>query len=176
MKPIQDYYPDDVSHCYGSGRLAEDLSSGVQSIDMQGIEYPIKVRVENVDIRLQDASGSGLNERLKSGEEVVISNSSVSKLKVTGDIIPEVYSLDQNYPNPFNPSTKIEFSIPEDVNNVTLTIYNTLGQKVAELVNSKMEAGKYSYVWNASDVATGLYIYELRTDKFVSVKKMILLK
>jgi hypothetical protein len=47
---------------------------------------------------------------------------------------------------------------------------------VAELVNSKMEAGKYSYVWNASDVATGLYIYELRTDKFVSVKKMMLLK
>ena len=121
-------------------------------------------------------TGNGLNERLKSGEEVVISNSSVNKLMVSGDIIPATYSLEQNYPNPFNPSTKIEFSIPEDVNNVTLTIYNALGQRVAELVNSKMEAGKYSYVWNASDVATGLYIYELRTDKFVSVKKMMLLK
>jgi hypothetical protein len=50
-----------------------------------------------------------------------------------------------------------------------------LGQKVLELVNSKLEAGRYSYVWNAGDAATGLYIYELRTDKFVSVKKMILL-
>ncbi|MBP9583516.1 MAG: T9SS type A sorting domain-containing protein, partial [Ignavibacterium sp.] len=85
-------------------------------------------------------------------------------------------ALEQNYPNPFNPSTKIEFSIPEDVNNVRLTIYNALGQRVAELVNSKMEAGKYSYIWNASNLATGLYIYELRTDKFVSVKKMMLLK
>ena len=127
-------------------------------------------------IKLQDETGKIVSERLKAGEEVVISNSTVSKLMVTSEVIPEVYSLEQNYPNPFNPSTKIEFSIPEDVNNVTLTIYNALGQKVAELVNSKMEAGKYSYVWNASDVATGLYIYELRTDKFVSVKKMMLLK
>ena len=95
---------------------------------------------------------------------------------VSGEVIPDKYALEQNYPNPFNSSTKIEFSIPENVNNVTLTIYNLLGQKVTELVNSKMEAGKYSYVWNASDVATGLYIYELRTDKFISVKKMILLK
>ena len=143
---------------------------------MRGLVYPVTVRVEKMGIKLEDETGKLLSERIKSGEEVVISNSAVSKLKVTSDIIPEVYSLDQNYPNPFNPSTKIEFSIPEDVNNVTLTIYNALGQRVAELVNSKLEAGKYSYVWNASDVATGLYIYELRTDKFVSVKKMMFLK
>ena len=161
---------------YGSGRLAENISSGNQLIEMQGVVHPIKVRAENIGIRLQDASGSGVNERLKAGEEVVINNSAINKLIVSSDFIPETYSLEQNYPNPFNPTTKIEFSIPEDVNNVTLTIYNALGQKVAELVNSKMEAGKYSYVWNASDAATGLYIYELRTDKFVSVKKMLLLK
>jgi hypothetical protein len=161
---------------FGSGRYAEELSAVNQTIELNSLEYPVKVRVENADIRLQDGTGNGLNERLKSGEEVVISNSAINKLMVSGDVIPATYSLDQNYPNPFNPSTKIEFSIPEDVNNVTLTIYNTLGQRVAELVNSKMEAGKYSYVWNASDVATGLYIYELRTDKFVSVKKMMLLK
>ena len=161
---------------FGSGRYAEELSAVNQSIELNSLEYPVRVRVENADIRLQDGTGNGLNERLKSGEEVTISNSAINKLMVSGDVIPATYSLDQNYPNPFNPSTKIEFSIPEDVNNVTLTIYNALGQRVAELVNSKMEAGKYSYVWNASDVATGLYIYELRTDKFVSVKKMMLLK
>jgi hypothetical protein len=161
---------------FGSGRYAEELSAVNQSIELNSLEYPVTVRVENADIRLQDGTGNGLNERLKSGEEVIISNSAINKLMVSGDVIPATYSLDQNYPNPFNPSTKIEFSIPEDVNNVTLTIYNALGQRVAELVNSKMEAGKYSYVWNASDVATGLYIYELRTDKFVSVKKMLLIK
>jgi hypothetical protein len=89
---------------------------------------------------------------------------------------PVAYSLSQNYPNPFNPSTTIEFSIPENVKNVKLTIYNVLGQKITELVNTSLDAGKYVYHWNAKNVATGLYIYELRTDKFVAIKKMILLK
>ncbi|MBP9056352.1 MAG: T9SS type A sorting domain-containing protein, partial [Saprospiraceae bacterium] len=154
----------------------EELSAVNQTIELNSLEYPVRVRVENANIRLQDGTGNGLNERLKSGEEVTISNSAINKLMVSGEIVPDKYALEQNYPNPFNPSTKIEFSIPEDVNNVTLTIFNALGQRVAELVNSKLEAGKYSYVWNASDVATGLYIYELRTDKFVSVKKMIFMK
>jgi hypothetical protein len=95
---------------------------------------------------------------------------------VSGEMIPSVYALEQNYPNPFNPSTVIEFSLPEDVGNVKLSIYNALGEKVAELVNTTLTAGKYSYQWNAQNVATGMYIYELRTDKFVSVKKMLLLK
>jgi hypothetical protein len=51
-----------------------------------------------------------------------------------------------------------------------------LGEKVSELVNTALVAGKYSYQWNAKNVATGMYIYELRTDKFVSVKKMMLMK
>ena len=120
-----------------------------------------------------DIGGSGIdvyfdNIRVSSGTTPV----NISEVP-TG---PKLFQLFQNYPNPFNPSTKIEFSLPEDVNNVTLTIYNALGQRVAELVNSKMEAGYYSYVWDAGNVVTGMYIYELRTDKFVSVKKMILLK
>jgi hypothetical protein len=51
-----------------------------------------------------------------------------------------------------------------------------LGEKIVELVNSKLEAGRFSYQWNAQNVATGMYIYELRTEKFISVKKMILMK
>jgi hypothetical protein len=51
-----------------------------------------------------------------------------------------------------------------------------LGERVADIVNTSLKAGKYNYAWNASGVATGMYIYELRTDKFVSVKKMILIK
>jgi len=94
---------------------------------------------------------------------------------VSGELIPDVYALEQNYPNPFNPTTTIKFSVAE-ATNVTLTIYNTLGQKVTELVNTKLAAGRYSYQWNAGTVATGMYIYELRTDNFVSVKKMMLLK
>ena len=162
---------------YGSGRLAEDINSSIQSIEMSGIEHPVRVRIENMSITLQDESGNNINTQLIPGEEITINNSSINKLLIiSGEIVvPIEYALEQNYPNPFNPSTMIKFSVPE-ATNVTLTIYNTLGQKVTELVNTKLEAGRYSYQWDAGTVATGMYIYELRTDKFVSVKKMMLLK
>jgi hypothetical protein len=161
---------------YESGRIAEDINSSVKTIDMSGVTYPLTVRVEGMDIRIMDESGKMINTNLKSGEDIVISESTIQKLMVSGEPIPAEYSLEQNYPNPFNPSTVIEFSLPEDVANVKLSIYNALGEKVAELVNTSLQAGKYQYPWNANDVATGMYIYELRTDKFVSVKKMLLLK
>jgi hypothetical protein len=162
---------------FSSGRIAEDINSTTKTIEMSGIEHPLTVRVENVDIRLQDETGKQLNINIKSGEEVVISNATIMKLKVSGGAtVPTVYALEQNYPNPFNPSTVIEFSLPEDVSNVKLSIYNVLGEKVDELVNSSLTAGKYQYQWNGQNVATGIYIYELRTDKFISVKKMILIK
>ncbi|MBE0570045.1 MAG: T9SS type A sorting domain-containing protein, partial [Ignavibacteriaceae bacterium] len=141
-----------------------------------GVTYPLTVRVEGMDIRLMDESGKNVNVNLKSGEDVVIDNSNINKLMVSGELVPAHYALEQNYPNPFNPSTVIEFSLPEDVANVKLSIYNMLGEKVGELVNTSLQSGKYQYQWNASNVATGMYIYELRTDKYVSVKKMILIK
>ena len=162
---------------FSSGRIAEDINSSMQTIDMSGVTYPLTVRVEGMDMRLMDETGKTINVNLKSGEDVVISDATIKKLVVSGgESIPTVYALEQNYPNPFNPSTTIEFSLPEDVSNVKLSIYNALGEKVAELVNSSLTAGKYQYQWNAKNVATGMYIYELRTDKFVSIKKMILLK
>jgi hypothetical protein len=161
---------------YGSGRIAEDINNSIQSIDMSGVEYPIKVRAEGMDIRLQDQTGKEINQNVKAGEEVTIGNSAINKLMVSGQLIPDKYSLDQNYPNPFNPSTTIEFSLPENVKNVKLTIYNVLGQKVTELVNTSLDAGKYVYQWNAKNVATGMYIYELKAEKFISIKKLLLLK
>jgi len=129
-----------------------------------------------MDMRLMDETGKTVNVNLKSGESVAINDATIAKLMVSGELVPTVYSLEQNYPNPFNPSTVIEFSLPEDVSNVKLSIYNALGEKVAELVNTGLTAGKYSYQWNAKNVATGMYIYELRTEKFVQVNKMILMK
>ena len=161
---------------YSSGRVAEDLNSAIKTIEMSGVTYPLTVRVENMDIRLMDETGKTINVNLKSGEDVVISEATIQKLMVSGELIPAEYALEQNYPNPFNPSTVIEFSLPENVGNVKLSIYNMLGEKVAELVNTALTAGKYQYQWNAQNVATGIYIYELRTDKFVSVKKMVLIK
>ncbi len=161
---------------FNSGRIAEDINSSVKTIDMSGVTYPLTVRVEGMDIRLMDETGKAINVNLKAGEDIVISDASVMKLMVSGELIPAQYSLEQNYPNPFNPSTVIEFSLPEDVSNVKLSIYNALGEKVAELVNTSLTAGKYQYQWNAQNVATGMYIYELRTEKFAANRKMLLIK
>jgi len=161
---------------YGSGRIAEDINSATQFIELSGVVYPLTVRAEGINIRLMDETIKKVNENLKSGNELVINDGTIQKLKVSVELIPDKYALEQNYPNPFNPSTTIEFSLPEDVPNVKLSIYNALGEKVAELINASLTAGRYSYQWNAQNVATGMYIYELRAKEFVEVKKMLMIK
>jgi len=85
------------------------------------------------------------------------------------------YTLFQNYPNPFNPSTIIEFSIPKEVQ-VNLSIFNILGEKVRELRNDVMKPGYYEVEFNASSLASGVYIYRLSAGSFVESKKMVLLR
>ncbi|NUM72698.1 MAG: T9SS type A sorting domain-containing protein, partial [Ignavibacteriaceae bacterium] len=85
------------------------------------------------------------------------------------------YALGQNYPNPFNPSTNIRFTLPESAN-VKLSVFNTLGEKVAELVNSTMDAGVHEVNFNAAGLSSGLYIYRLEAGNVVLSRKMNLLK
>jgi hypothetical protein len=93
-----------------------------------------------------------------------------------GKQIPQKYSLLQNYPNPFNPSTTIEYSLPQQ-SNVTISIYNSLGQLVKTLVNNELKApGNYRYSFNASKLSSGVYFYQLKTGNFVQTNKMLLLK
>jgi hypothetical protein len=89
--------------------------------------------------------------------------------------VPTVYELSQNYPNPFNPSTTIKYQIPKD-GLVTLKVYDILGAEVATLVNEEKIAGKYETNFDASRLASGVYLYRLKVNDFVSVKKMMLLK
>lgn len=91
------------------------------------------------------------------------------------DELPLQYSLDQNYPNPFNPTTQIKYSIAK-AGVVTLKIYDILGRQVADLVNRHQEAGKYTVDFNASRLASGVYIYRIESNSFNSVKKMMLIK
>jgi hypothetical protein len=94
--------------------------------------------------------------------------------KNTGSL-PAKYSLSQNYPNPFNPGTNISYSIPIS-GNVSLKIYNILGQKVATVFQGFREAGNYTVNFNALKLASGVYFYRLQAGQFVGVKKMILCK
>jgi hypothetical protein len=95
---------------------------------------------------------------------------------VNADVLnPNGYILSQNYPNPFNPSTTIHFNIAEK-GNVSLKVYDIIGNEVAELVNSEKEAGNYDVSFDASKLSSGVYFYELRTAGFTQSKKMILMK
>ena len=89
--------------------------------------------------------------------------------------LPKTYELSNNYPNPFNPSTTIRFSLPEK-QNVKITVFNTLGQKVAEILNGEMEAGVHEINFNASNLTSGIYIYTMNAGKFTQTKKMMLIK
>ncbi len=88
---------------------------------------------------------------------------------------PAQFSLQQNYPNPFNPSTTIQFSLPK-ATYVTLNIYNTLGQEVAQLLSQQMSAGTYTAEWNALGFASGVYYYRIEAGSFVETKKLVLLR
>jgi len=99
-------------------------------------------------------------------------------------LLPAEFSLSQNYPNPFNPSTKIKFTIPQSPllggdgrgGLVTLKVYDILGTEIATLVNENKEAGNYSIDFNAAELPSGVYIYQLTTPGFTQARKMILTK
>ncbi len=91
------------------------------------------------------------------------------------NIIPKDFQLTQNYPNPFNPSTVITYTLPK-AGHVTLKVYNELGQEVATLVNGYASASTYKVTFNASALASGVYIYSLKAGELHASKKMILQK
>ena len=98
-----------------------------------------------------------------------------SKVDNPKNPLPTEYRLEQNYPNPFNPSTTISYAIPTR-SHVTLSVFNTLGQIVAELVNGEKEAGLYNVTFDASGLASGVYLYRMQAGSFVQTKKLVVLK
>jgi hypothetical protein len=129
-----------------------------------------------------DASGNyddvyidAITWRGMSGTSVADLLVSLNKLTEGPASVPEKFLLEQNRPNPFNPSTDISFSLPE-ASHVTLEVFNVVGQKVATLVDNRLEAGEYTYTWDGSDAASGVYLYRITTENIVETRKMILMK
>lgn len=99
----------------------------------------------------------------------------VSSVKRFSDGFPDEFILEQNYPNPFNPATIIRYGIPQRTH-VNLTVYNSLGQKVATIVNEEQEAQYYETVFDASGLPSGVYVYRMQAGEYVEVKKLLYLK
>ena len=91
------------------------------------------------------------------------------------DLLPSSFGLKQNYPNPFNPKTIINYKLAI-MNDVELSIYNLLGQKVATLVSKRQSAGTYQVEWDAIGFASGIYYYRIKSGEFQDAKKMIFIR
>ena len=110
-------------------------------------------------------------------EFTIIDQNGVMMMKtfILNFLAPKEFRLEQNFPNPFNPSTTIQYQLPAAAN-VTLKVYDILGSEVATLINEKQDAGYKEVKFNASRYASGVYIYRLTADKYVSTKKMMVVK
>jgi hypothetical protein len=89
--------------------------------------------------------------------------------------VPKEFMLEQNYPNPFNPSTTIQYALPAR-SHVNLSLFNTLGQQVAELVNEELEAGYHEVSFDAKNLPSGVYFYRIQAGTFVETKRLLLLR
>lgn len=138
-----------------------DLSSFNGQLIYVGFRYYMNVSVNGIMVNLDDVFVGNL-----SGPPVGIPN-------ISG--VPSTFELRQNYPNPFNPVTSIEFDLPRN-EFVKLTVYNSIGQEVAVLVNSSMEAGSHKISFDASNLPSGIYIYKITAGDFTKTRKMSLVK
>ncbi|MEX0721397.1 MAG: T9SS type A sorting domain-containing protein [Balneolaceae bacterium] len=140
-------------------------------ISMFGAEAVSSEVLGTAEIKVTDQSQS------QSVEAMVIlnENESVSLERLTLNEIPKEFELSQNYPNPFNPVTQIKYSVPEETK-VQLTIFNLLGQTVAELVNEQKSPGRYTVSWDAENNSSGVYMYRLVAGENILTNKMMLIK
>ena len=122
-------------------------------------------------IKIYDSSNLEINDISDSTFSIITS----TDLNQNNSKIPVVFCLYQNYPNPFNPVTNIKFDIPE-TSNVNIEIYNSLGIKMRTLLNQKVNAGAHMIKFNSDNLSSGIYYYKMVAGKFISVKRMLLLR
>ena len=133
-------------------------------------------------VKMFDSSGNYIEDLIPSGSGGLVTPNAVVLREVTtlpvqddGDISVNTFELKQNYPNPFNPSTSIQYSVAGR-QFVTLKVYNALGKEIAALVNKEVPSGNHEIEFDATNLPSGIYFYQLQADNSIATKKMILLK
>jgi hypothetical protein len=131
-------------------------------------------------VRFSISATDGIDTVKVTGDDRVVFVNRYDYLSTESEGIPTEFALHENYPNPFNPTTTLRFDLP-DISDITLTIYNMLGQKVRTFIMQSTPAGYHSVKWDATNdygeqVGAGVYLYQLQTKDFVKTRKMVLLK
>jgi len=161
---------------FASGTFVANINDTPEDIVINSAAYPVWIKAEGLRLRVKDnITGDFVNKVVENQESIVLTNPNLTSLSVASETIPERFELFQNYPNPFNPSTTIKFSLPK-ASQVKLTVYNVLGQVVAELLDKKLAVGAHQIEFNAASHASGVYIYRIEAGEFTAVKKLLLVK
>jgi hypothetical protein len=139
-----------------------DLSAYNGSAVYVGFRYYMNVSVDGIMVNV---------------DSVIVGNLSGPPVGISGNNegLPKVFDLKQNFPNPFNPATTIQYDLPKN-EYVNLVVYNALGQKVATLVNEFKTAGSYNVLFDAGNMASGIYVCKIVAGDFVKTQKMLLVK
>jgi hypothetical protein len=149
-------------------------------MDQSGVLYGLKAintRTPNIVIRIDTVNGKG-DSLFSTGMKGITSMtmlSFTSGVAISPDPVPTGFRLGQNYPNPFNPTTTIRYALPHR-SHVTLTVFNTLGQQVAQLINGDIDAGYHEIQFNATNLASGVYFYRIQAGSYVETKTLCLVK
>jgi len=152
-----------------NGKILRTTNGGTNWITQSSGTFDDLLGVSFTD----DDSGTIVGEN---GRILRTNNGGVTSAEDENDLTaPNEFFLSQNFPNPFNPSTIINFSVPKQ-SNVTLIIYDVIGNEVTALVDEEKSIGNYSVEFSALNHSSGIYYYQMRTDGFIQTKKMILLK
>lgn len=154
-----------------SGSNGDQIASGGEFIDLPLSDIIGEVRLgfyaERVSGTSPDIDLHIANVRVRDANEEVVS---IDKQET-----PVSFALDQNYPNPFNPTTNIRFGLPEAAD-VTLEIFNMLGQRVDVLVNENRTSGYHTITFDAGNLSSGVYIYRIQAGSFVETRKLTVIK
>lgn len=146
-----------------------DFGDGQTSTEKNPVHIYQNPGINSVTLTVEGPAGSSIEKKIN-----LIRAVEPSSVKDDADI-PREFVLYQNYPNPFNPSTTIQFDLPEE-SDVSIKIFNVLGEEIVTLFSQTLKAGSHSVQWNANNVSSGIYIYELRAYGFAKSKMLHLIK
>lgn len=164
---------------FTSGRYIDDASQPV--VEIRGAQYPVVLTMDNADANYTviDALSGAVLGTIEKGNNssVEINNPKTFAVKFlkSGDVTGGAYNLEQNLPNPFNTATEIGFTLPQQ-EQVTIKLYNMMGQEVATIFNGLRAAGFNSVNFDASELSSGTYTYTITAGSFTATRRMVIVK